>query len=85
MMLTASLFCHDGVVKTVMGEALVAVDSGVAQGRVFVAPEREHRCVHPLRVEDLQADQQMKIFDRQARDGEVRTAPDAASTGDGLP
>jgi hypothetical protein len=49
-----------------VGQSLVALDARVPKGRVFVPAEREHRLVHLLGVEYLQANKQVKVFHRQA-------------------
>ena len=69
-MFQVSLPRYHGVVKTVVGQAFMAFDAGVAERRVFIAPECEHSLVHVLGVEHLEVHQQVKIFYRQARHGQ---------------
>ena len=54
---------NDSVVKAVVGEAWVAVYSGVSEGSVFVAAEREDGLVHVLGVEHLETHEQVKVLD----------------------
>ena len=51
-----------------MRQAIVAGNSGVAQRRIFLAPERKHRLIHLLRVEHLEPHQQVKVLNRQPGD-----------------
>jgi hypothetical protein len=55
----------------------VAVDAGVAQRGILVAPEGEHGLVHLLGVEHLEPHQQVEILHCQSGDGEeqVRFQP----------
>src|SRR5271166_6417025 len=52
---TASLPSYHGVIEPVMCEPLVALDPRVPQRGILVATKREHRLVHLLGVENLQA------------------------------
>ena len=53
-----------------MCEPLVALDARVPQRGILVAAEREHRLVHLLGIEDLEAHEQMEVLHRQAGDGQ---------------
>ena len=53
-----------------MCEPFVALDARVPQRGILVATEREHRLVHLLGIEDLEAHEQMEILHRQAGDGQ---------------
>ena len=50
-------------------QALVALDARVPQRGILGAAESEHRLIHLLGVEHLEADEQMKVFHRRAGDG----------------
>src|SRR6266576_3604215 len=47
---------HHGVVEPIVGQALVALDSRIAERRVFVATKGENGLVHLLGVEHFEAD-----------------------------
>ena len=46
----------------------MAVDAGVAQRRIFVAPEGEDGLIHVASVEDAEADEQVEVVDGEAGD-----------------
>ena len=46
---------HDGVVKAVVSQPIVTLDTGIRKRGVLIAAEREHGLVHLLGVEDSQA------------------------------
>jgi hypothetical protein len=48
------LLSNDSVVKPVMCQSGMAFNSGVAERRVFIPPEREHSLIHLLSIEHLQ-------------------------------
>lgn len=51
-----------------MRQPWVAVDTSVAQRRIFVTAESEHRLIHLFGVEHPELHEQVEIFDRQAGD-----------------
>lgn len=55
---------HYRVVESVVGQALVTLNSRIAERGVFVATEGEDRLVHLLGVEHLEANEQMEVFYR---------------------
>ena len=63
-----SILRHHGVVKPIVSQALVALNSRVAKRRIFIATKGEDGLVHLLGVEHLEADEQMKILHRQSGD-----------------
>jgi hypothetical protein len=63
------LSCYHGVVGSVMCEPLVTLDARVPQRGILVAAEREHRLIHLLGIEYLEAaHEQVEVLHRQAGD-----------------
>ena len=53
-----------------MGQSGVALYAGVAQRRIFVAPEGEDGLIHLLGVENLEPNEQVEILHRQPGNGQ---------------
>ena len=61
---------HHRVIQADVRQTLVALDAGVPQLGIFIAPKRKHRLVHWLGVEHLDLYQQVKVCHRQPGHGQ---------------